>query len=67
MEDGDLPGDPLLAWQWRQLNDELDARARTSLKDLQERILRLSTALQQITAKTGREKSGDSASQKNDT
>ena len=46
----DLPGDPLLAWQWRQLNDELDARARISLKDLQERILRLSTALQQITA-----------------
>ncbi len=46
----DLPGNPELAWQWRQLNDELDARARTSLKDLQERILRLSTALQQITA-----------------
>lgn len=46
----DLPGDPMLAWQWRQLQDELEARARTSLEDLQEWIARLSAQLQQVTA-----------------
>ena len=46
----DLPGDCAMAWQWRQLQDELDARARTSLEDLQERIARLSTELQRVTA-----------------
>lgn len=46
----DLSGDSLLAWQWRQLQDELDARTRTSLEDLQERIARLSTELQRVTA-----------------
>ena len=46
----DLPGDPMLAWQWRQLRDELERRASTSLEDLQEQIARLSTQLQQVTA-----------------
>jgi very-short-patch-repair endonuclease len=46
----DLPGDPMLAWQWRQLQDELEARARTSLEDVQEQIARLSTELHQVTA-----------------
>ena len=46
----DLPGDPMLAWQWRQLQDELERRASTSLEDLQEQIARLSTQLQQVTA-----------------
>jgi very-short-patch-repair endonuclease len=46
----DLPGDPMLAWQWRQLQDELETRARTSLEDVQEQIAQLSTQLQQVTA-----------------
>ncbi len=46
----DLPGDPILAWQWRQLQDELETRARTSMEDVQEQIARLSTQLQQVTA-----------------
>jgi len=46
----ELPGDPMLAWQWRQLQDELEARARTSLGDVQEQLARLGTQLQQVTA-----------------
>ncbi len=46
----DLPGDPIQAWQWRQLQDELEKRARTSLEDIQELIAQLSTQLQQVTA-----------------
>ena len=44
------PGDPLLAWEWRQLNDELDRRANVSLDQLQQRIERLTGQLLDVTA-----------------
>lgn len=43
------PGDLQLAWQWRQLQDELERRAAVSLEELQKRISRLTTDLQQVT------------------
>ena len=46
----ELPGNPEDAWRWRQLNDELERRAKTSLEELQERIAQLSTDLQRVTA-----------------
>lgn len=47
---GNLPGNPAEAWLWRQLNDELEVRARTSLEELQARIAMLSDQLRNITA-----------------
>jgi very-short-patch-repair endonuclease/Cdc6-like AAA superfamily ATPase len=44
------PGNPLLAWEWRQLNDELDRRAAVSLDQLQQRIERLTRQLLEVTA-----------------
>ncbi|MBK9989718.1 MAG: AAA family ATPase [Verrucomicrobia bacterium] len=44
------PGDPLLAWEWRQLHDELDRRANVSLDQLQQRIERLTQQLLEVTA-----------------
>jgi predicted transport protein/very-short-patch-repair endonuclease/DNA polymerase III delta prime subunit len=46
---GALPGDIEAAWLWRQLHDELEKRAQTSLTDLQQRIERLSTELRRLT------------------
>ncbi|TYO92792.1 AAA domain-containing protein [Desulfallas thermosapovorans] len=46
---GALPGDIETAWLWRQLHDELEKRAQTSLIDLQQKIERLSTELRRIT------------------
>ncbi len=43
-------GNPDEAWLWRQLYDELDRRAKTSLEDLQERIVGLNSELFRITA-----------------
>ena len=48
--DAALPGDPTEAWTWRQLDDELERRAKHSLEDLQARIIQLSSALQRTTA-----------------
>ncbi len=45
-----LPGDAEIAWQWRQLSDELDRRARTSLEVLQDKITGLNNELFRITA-----------------
>lgn len=45
-----LPGDAEIAWQWRQLSDELDRRARTSLEELQDKITGLNNELFRITA-----------------
>jgi very-short-patch-repair endonuclease len=44
------PGDPLQAWEWRQLHDELERRAKVSLDQLQQRIERLTHQLLDITA-----------------
>ena len=44
------PGDPSLAWEWRQLNDELDRRANVSLDQLQQRIECLTGQLLEVTA-----------------
>ncbi|HLW03302.1 MAG TPA: AAA domain-containing protein [Ktedonobacterales bacterium] len=46
----ELPGDPAEAWKWRQLDDELERRAKRSLEELQARIAQLSRSLQQTTA-----------------
>ena len=44
------PGDPLLAWEWRQLHDELERRANVSLDELQQRIERFGLELLDITS-----------------
>ena len=43
-------GDPMVAWEWRQLHDELERRASVSLDELQNRIERLNGDLLGITA-----------------
>ncbi|MBM7865674.1 DUF559 domain-containing protein [Heliobacterium gestii] len=45
-----LPGNVNEAWLWRQLNDELDDRGRTSLEELQAEIETLRESLRKITA-----------------
>lgn len=45
-----IPGNAAAAWLWRQLNDELDRRAKTSLEDLQQTIDKLTADLRLITA-----------------
>ena len=44
------PGDPEDAWKWRQLYEELNRRAKVSLEELQERIVKLNSELFRITA-----------------
>ncbi len=44
------PGDPSLAWEWRQFHDELEQRANVSLDDLQHQIERLNRELLEVTA-----------------
>jgi very-short-patch-repair endonuclease len=46
----DLPGDATEAWLWRQLNDELEERGKTSLDALQDEIGRLGAELHRVTA-----------------
>lgn len=46
----EVPGNPEDAWLWRQLNDELERRAKVSLVELQDRVARLNSHLFQITA-----------------
>lgn len=46
----ELPGNPEKAWLWKQLFAELERRAQVSLEELQQRIARLSKALQDCTA-----------------
>ena len=43
------PGDPHMAWEWRQLHDELERRAAVSLEQLQQRIETLSAELLRVT------------------
>ncbi len=45
-----LPGNAEEAWLWRQMNDELDRRTRTSLEELQDRITQLNQELLRLTA-----------------
>ncbi|HEV2436156.1 MAG TPA: AAA domain-containing protein [Verrucomicrobiae bacterium] len=44
------PGDPALAWEWRQLHDELERRAKVSLDELQQHIERLDCEVMKVTA-----------------
>lgn len=44
------PGDPHLAWEWRQLYDELEKRASVSLGQLQQRIEGFGQQLLEVTA-----------------
>ncbi len=46
----ELPDNPEHAWLWRQLYEELDRRAKTSLEELQERIAQLQSELFRVTA-----------------
>jgi very-short-patch-repair endonuclease len=46
----ELPGDPVEAWRWRQLEEELKRRTSVSVSELQELIVRRTEALRQITA-----------------
>lgn len=46
-----VPGNPGLAWEWRQLHDELERRAAVSLEDLQERIESLNKQLLEVTSR----------------
>ena len=48
--DSKPPGSAQDAWLWRQLNDELCARGKISIDDLQKDLERLSDELRQITA-----------------
>jgi very-short-patch-repair endonuclease len=43
------PGDALKAWEWRQLNDELDRRAEVDLEDLERQIQEIKDQLKQLT------------------
>ncbi|QDT71745.1 AAA domain-containing protein [Lacipirellula limnantheis] len=43
------PGDVLAAWQWRQLNDELDRRAQVDIQQLGQDIERLQQELREVT------------------
>ena len=44
------PGDPALAWEWRQFHEELERRAKISLDELQQRIEQLNNELMAVTA-----------------
>ena len=44
------PGDPLVAWEWRQMHDELERRANVSLDGLQQRVEQLSRELLDVTS-----------------
>jgi len=44
------PGDPALAWEWRQFHDELERRAKVSLDELQQCIEQFNNELMEITA-----------------
>jgi len=44
------PGDPVAAWEWRQLQDELKRRAAISLDGLQLRVEQLSRELLEVTS-----------------
>lgn len=46
---GEMPGYPEDAWIWRQLNDELERRAETSLEGLQSRSEKLREKLRRVT------------------
>jgi very-short-patch-repair endonuclease len=48
---GTLPGDAGDAWLWRQLDQELDARGRVSLAELQQKIESLSSELRTVTSR----------------
>jgi very-short-patch-repair endonuclease len=43
------PGDPQAAWDWRQMHEELERRARVSLDELQQRGERLGQQLMETT------------------
>ena len=48
---GSLPGHAEAAWLWRQLDDELDARGRVSLVELQRKIESLGSDLRTVTSR----------------
>ena len=46
---GSLPGDPVLAWRWRQLRQEIDRRAALDEIQLTEQLRRHRDALREVT------------------
>jgi very-short-patch-repair endonuclease len=47
---GELPGDPEKAWEWRQLNDDLDLRGTEDIEFYQREIADLNLRLREVTA-----------------
>ena len=47
--EGTIPGDPALAWTWRQLHDTLAERDKLDAQDLQRQLDRTQEALRQVT------------------
>jgi very-short-patch-repair endonuclease/F0F1-type ATP synthase membrane subunit b/b' len=45
----DIPGDAAAAWLWRQLYDELERRAQTSLEEIQQAIEKLTSEVRLVT------------------
>lgn len=45
-----IPGNPKSAWLWRQLHDELEKRAQTSMEELQKKIILTQDHLREVTA-----------------
>jgi very-short-patch-repair endonuclease len=48
---GQLPGEPEPAWEWRQLQDELELRNQESVERLQRRLEQLNQQLRQVTVR----------------
>ena len=51
------PGDPVTAWLWRQLNQELARRASISIPELQRKIAQLSSRFRELTADVAEQRS----------
>jgi very-short-patch-repair endonuclease len=47
--DGQVPPGTAQGWLWRQLKDELDRRARVSVRELQDQLARTAQAIQDVT------------------
>ncbi|MBR9802643.1 DUF559 domain-containing protein, partial [bacterium] len=49
--ESELPGDPLAAWEWRQLCDELDRRSSVNIEEILANIEQINRQLKETTVK----------------
>lgn len=49
--ESELPGDPAVAWEWRQLCDELDRRAAVNIEEILDKIEELNQQLKKTTVR----------------